>query len=48
MLKELIKQKEKDNKTLSKEFESWLYKNRGRQLRISNTFLGKDQKILTI
>ena len=44
MLKELIKQKEKDNKTLSKEFESWLYKNRGRQIKDIEYFLKKRSK----
>ena len=41
MLKELIKQKEKDKKTLSKEFESWIYKNRGRQIKDIEYFLKK-------
>ena len=35
MLEDFIKQKESDNKDLSKQFENWLYKDRGRQIRLS-------------
>ena len=41
MLEDFIKQKESDNKDLSKQFENWLYKDRGRQIRGIEYFLNK-------
>ena len=41
MLENLIEQKETDNKELSKQFENWLYRDRGRQIRGIEYFLNK-------
>ena len=41
MLDYLIKQKETDNKNLSKEFENWLFRDRGRQIKGIKYFLNK-------
>ena len=41
MLEQLLKQKEVDNKVLSKQFEKWLYTDRGRQIRGIEYFLNK-------
>ena len=41
MLDNLIKQKETDNKNLSKEFENWLFRDRGRQIKGIKYFLNK-------
>jgi len=39
MLEELIDQKESDSKSLSRQFDQWLYKDRGRQIRGIEFFL---------
>ena len=41
MLEQLAKQKEIDNKDLSKQFENWLYRDRGRQIKGIKYFLNK-------
>jgi len=37
----LLKQKETDNKILSKEFDNWLFRDRGRQVKGIKYFLNK-------
>ena len=41
MLETFIEQKELDNKNLSKQFDNWLYRDRGRQIRGIEFFLNK-------
>ena len=41
MLEQLAKQKEIDNKDLSKQFENWLYRDRGRRIKGIKYFLNK-------
>ena len=44
MLEELIDQKESDSKSLSRQFDQWLYKDRGRQIRGIEFFLKQRSK----
>ena len=41
MLEELIEQKKTDSDVLSKQFDQWLYKDRGRKIRGIEYFLNK-------